>query len=131
MEIMSCPFCGGNDIRYSLKKVAQFSFCYYQAAMYCHECHTYGPRIFTETVEKNSWLGRRYKIASDNVYKERAIKAWNDRKNIESSGTRIVIFCDACKYHCDISGEHYCKKLKMVCPDDSEFYCKYGEKKES
>lgn len=37
-----------------------------------------------------------------------------------------LTICSGCKY-CDQSSPYiYCKKLKMECPDDSEFFCKYG-----
>lgn len=28
-------------------------------------------------------------------------------------------------------GTHYCDILRMACPDDSEFYCSYGEREEN
>ena len=38
-----------------------------------------------------------------------------------------VVRCKDCKYHDE--GEHYiyCWALKTKCPNDSEFFCKYGE----
>lgn len=38
-----------------------------------------------------------------------------------------VVRCKDCKYHDE--GENYicCWALKMKCPNDSEFFCKYGE----
>lgn len=41
-----------------------------------------------------------------------------------------VVRCPECKHHHD-SGIHFCDKLGMGCPDDSEFFCKYGELKEN
>ena len=40
-----------------------------------------------------------------------------------------VVRCRECKYHHDC-GTHFCDALGMDCPDDSEFFCKYGERKE-
>ena len=37
-----------------------------------------------------------------------------------------VVRCVNCKYHHDC-GTHYCARLGMVCPDDSEFFCSYGK----
>lgn len=39
----------------------------------------------------------------------------------------LVIRCKNCKYHDE--GEHYiyCRALKTKCPNDAEFFCKYGE----
>lgn len=38
-----------------------------------------------------------------------------------------VVRCCDCKYHHDC-GTHFCDWLGMDCPDDSEFFCKYGAK---
>ena len=37
-----------------------------------------------------------------------------------------VVRCKDCKYHRDC-GSHYCTRLGMDCPDDSEFFCSYGK----
>lgn len=36
-----------------------------------------------------------------------------------------VVRCKDCKYHHDC-GTHFCDRLGMDFPDDSEFFCKYG-----
>lgn len=36
-----------------------------------------------------------------------------------------VVRCRDCKYHHDC-GIHFCDRIGMDCPDDSEFFCKYG-----
>ncbi len=38
-----------------------------------------------------------------------------------------VVRCPECKYHHDC-GTHFCDRLGMDCPDDSEFFRKYGAK---
>ena len=40
-----------------------------------------------------------------------------------------VVRCRECKHHHDF-GTHFCDALGMDCPDDSEFFCSYGEPKE-
>ena len=40
-----------------------------------------------------------------------------------------VVRCRECKHHHDC-GTHFCDALGMDCPDDSEFFCSYGERKE-
>ena len=40
-----------------------------------------------------------------------------------------VVRCRECKYHHD-RGTHFCDALGMDCPDDSEFFCSYGKRKE-
>ena len=40
-----------------------------------------------------------------------------------------VVRCRECKHHHDCE-THFCDALGMDCPDDSEFFCSYGERKE-
>lgn len=42
----------------------------------------------------------------------------------------LVVRCRECKKHSEANGKHYCKFWRMYCPDDSEFFCKAGERKE-
>lgn len=39
-----------------------------------------------------------------------------------------VVRCSECKYHCEHDGYHHCMILDTRCPDDSEFFCKYGKR---
>ena len=41
----------------------------------------------------------------------------------------VVVRCRECKHHHDC-GTRFCDALGMDCPDDSEFFCSYGERKE-
>lgn len=41
-----------------------------------------------------------------------------------------VVRCRECKKHCEANGKHYCKFWRMYCPDDSDFFCKAGERKD-
>lgn len=41
-----------------------------------------------------------------------------------------VVRCDDCKHHDEGENYIYCWALHMRCPDDSEFFCKYGERKD-
>ena len=41
-----------------------------------------------------------------------------------------VVRCHECKKHSEANGKHYCKFWRMYCPDDSDFFCKAGERKE-
>lgn len=40
-------------------------------------------------------------------------------------GYEPVVHCSECKHHYDC-GTHFCDRLGMDCPDDSDFFCKYG-----
>lgn len=77
-EIKPCPFCGGNDIRYSTKVKGHFEV-YYHATMYCNKCHTYGPRVISKSVYNGDY-GNRRKIENDEELKIKAIDAWNNRE---------------------------------------------------
>ena len=61
-----------------------------------------------------------------NAFKDRQdiIDLINNQPTVDSVS---VIRCKDCKYHDE--GEHYiyCLALKTKCPNDSEFFCKYGE----
>lgn len=38
-----------------------------------------------------------------------------------------VVRCSECKWYRDYD-VHYCARRGVKCPDDSEFFCKYGER---
>lgn len=42
-----------------------------------------------------------------------------------------VVRCRECDNHSEVDGRHYCKFWRMYCPDDSEFFCKAGRRKEA
>lgn len=58
---------------------------------------------------------------------------WNGLINLIEQAPTIdavpVVRCQECKHHHDC-GTHFCDALGMDCPDDSEFFCSYGERKE-
>lgn len=41
----------------------------------------------------------------------------------------LVVRCSECKYHRENEGFHFCKRLGVYSPDDSEFFCKWGERR--
>lgn len=43
--------------------------------------------------------------------------------------TNLVRCCE-CVYHDDESQYHYCRKWRRNCPDDSDFFCKWGNRKD-
>lgn len=43
---------------------------------------------------------------------------------------RPVVHCSECVHHDDGSPYHYCRKWRKNCPDDSDFFCKYGKRKD-
>ena len=76
-ELKPCPFCGGTDIRYSLKITGRWEIGYH-ASMYCNKCHCYGARTLTEKVPYRDYKGRTA-IERDETIKRKAIEAWNRR----------------------------------------------------
>ena len=40
-----------------------------------------------------------------------------------------VVRCRECVNHSEVDGYHYCKFWRMYCPDDSDFFCKAGQRK--
>lgn len=40
-----------------------------------------------------------------------------------------IVYCQDCVHHED-GYAHWCNKWEHICPDDSEFFCKYGRKKD-
>lgn len=41
-----------------------------------------------------------------------------------------IVYCQDCAHHWDLNGKHICVKLNCECPGDSEFFCKFGSKKD-
>lgn len=42
-----------------------------------------------------------------------------------------IVRCNDCEYHDEGENFIYCWALQTKCPDDSEFFCKYGKRKET
>lgn len=40
-----------------------------------------------------------------------------------------IVCCQDCVHHED-GYAHWCNKWEHICPDDSEFFCKFGRKKD-
>jgi hypothetical protein len=76
IPLAPCPFCGNEDIRYSIKTTTISFERAYHFSMYCFHCNTYGPRVLHK-------FGREYVNRVDlerkpEYYKE-AAAAWNMR----------------------------------------------------
>lgn len=41
-----------------------------------------------------------------------------------------LVRCCECIYHDDESQYHYCRKWGRNCPNDSDFFCKWGKRKD-
>ena len=46
---------------------------------------------------------------------------------MQEDDVQPVVTCEECVWHVD-DGCHNCLKLGMLCPDDADFYCKYGKR---
>ena len=83
IKLKNCPFCGSNNIDYSIKTCGSYRGQYH-IAMYCKECNCYGKRTLIKPTETS-----RCDIEKNNEYKELAIQAWNTRKPIEYALEKI------------------------------------------
>ena len=82
-KLKPCPFCGSNNIDYSIKTCGSYRKQYH-IAMYCKECNCYGKRTLIKPIETARW-----EIEKNESYKKLAIVAWNTRNPIENSIERI------------------------------------------
>ncbi len=76
-ELKPCPFCGGKDIRYSIKTTGGY-IRKYHASMFCNTCHCYGARILYQVPSDNKYYPR-YDVEDNTELQEKAIEAWNRR----------------------------------------------------
>ena len=62
-----------------------------------------------------------------NAFKDRQdiIDLINNQPTVDAV---LVIRCKDCKYHNEGEYFDYCCVLKTKCPDDAEFFCKYGDR---
>lgn len=56
--------------------------------------------------------------------------AFAEIRKLPAADVAPVVRCKDCKYHYDC-GVHFCNRLRMDCPDDSDFFCSYGERKDN
>ena len=56
--------------------------------------------------------------------------ALREIRNAPAADVAPVVRCKDCKYHYDC-GVHFCNRIRMDCPDDSDFFCSYGERKDN
>ena len=78
-DLKPCPFCGGEDIRFSVKTTTINFDRAYHFAMYCRKCNCYGAR----TLWKYDGKMRRVDIDRNDSFKAQAIEAWNRRAGEE------------------------------------------------
>lgn len=74
-KLKPCPFCGGSDIRYSIKiALHKRNEQRHRVAMFCWDCNCYGARTLVDTSGRN-----RYAVERDESLQQIAIEAWNRR----------------------------------------------------
>lgn len=75
MKIKPCPFCKSNRIQFSSKTTGNNRRKIQRhIAMYCEDCHCYGPRTIVTLAENES-----YKDITNEKYQNIAISSWNKR----------------------------------------------------
>lgn len=104
-NLKPCPFCGSNNIDYSIKTCGSYRGQYH-VAMYCKDCNCYGKRTLIEPTETARW-----EIEKNSQYKELAMQAWNTRKPIDNILEQLEMILDiledeAIKDHSKF-GEYY------------------------
>ena len=67
---------------------------------------------------------------SDCEYRGNCQNVFCDVKEMPVVDAMPVVRCRQCIYHED-GYTHWCNKWEHVCPDDSEFFCKFGQRKEA
>ena len=62
-----------------------------------------------------------------NAFKDRQdiIDLINNQPTVDAV---LVVRCKDCKYHDEGENYIYCCALQTKCPDDAEFFCKYGDR---
>lgn len=79
-NLKPCPFCGSNKLDISSKRVQTYDYTNYRTCVYCKDCYGYGPRVLVKHVEPDKpYYLRSMNIDFNEVAKEEAVKAWNDR----------------------------------------------------
>ena len=78
-DLKPCPFCGGTDIRFSMKITGHFEVRYH-AVFYCNKCHCYGPRTLTKEVDHYDFNSRE-NIFQDDTNRTAAAEAWTRRRS--------------------------------------------------
>ena len=89
----------------------------------------------TEYIEREAIM--EFPIRKDHCDKERANEHFifgiesvlEYVENLPAADVAPVLRCKDCKHHYDC-GIHFCNRLGMDCPDDSDFFCSYGERKD-
>lgn len=74
-EIKPCIFCGGINIKFSIKVASRKrTSATYHACMYCDDCKASSPRVLVHVTCNNRIL-----VENDEYFKEQALELWNRR----------------------------------------------------
>ena len=86
-------------------------------------------RLFGEEYEKTKELIHNGETQLDSLA-EGFTEAYHIIKYVLPTVDAVpVVRCKDCKHHYDC-GVHFCNRLGMDCPNDSDFFCSYGERKD-
>ena len=72
----------------------------------------------------NTNIVRRDKVASELLE-----QVLYDIQHFPTLAPPEIVYCQDCIHHED-GYTHWCNKWEHTCPDDSEFFCKFGRKKD-
>ena len=104
-ELKTCPFCG-----------ARMNFDSRGMLFAWHKPGCFLQLLVTGMIDVMAGKNR-----------DAMVEAWNRREG-QDDVTDVVRCCE-CAYHDDESLYHYCHKWNRNCPDDSDFFCKWGKRK--
>lgn len=72
-KIKPCPFCGGINIKFSIKVASRKrTSVTYHACMYCDDCKASSTRVLVNVTYNNRSL-----VENDESFKEQALELWN------------------------------------------------------
>jgi hypothetical protein len=76
LELKPCPYCGGKDIRFSIKTTTIYYERAYHFTMYCWDCNCYGPRVLHKC---GRHIYNRSELEKSVDFYTQAAEAWNRR----------------------------------------------------
>ena len=111
IKLKNCPFCGSNNIDYSIKTCGSYRGQYH-IAMYCKECNCYGKRTLIKPTETARW-----EIEKNESYKELAIQAWNTRNPIDNLVSQYKWERDIAISQLEELGIEFAEKIVKECAE--------------
>ena len=81
-------------------------------------------KVMAEYIDREEYCEKHCRCSNEYCDKE-SCPIWK----APAADVAPVVQCKDCKHHYDC-GVHFCDRLGMNFPDDSDFFCSYGERKD-